>query len=375
MRPKVNELYIELVGGGGLGEAIILRLPDGRFGLIDCYSPISLPVEKNLVITRLNALGATGLQFVALTHPHQDHFLGMSQVLEKLSPKEFWLFAGATQAMMERLPAYLTAEALHAKGKNDSYAVTDLKKTLVWVNNNVGSGRVDLKYLTGFQQLLSYPVNVEGAEVEVVVQSIAPMASVVRRYEQKLLTNYNSKAISTGEELDHNDLSAAFLISYGQTRVLLGGDVTTDTWNAILASENNRLDLSNMAFVKISHHGSTNGYCDGLWEVLSQGRKPKGGLTPYTSQLPKRKALEHVALYASEIAATRISAENKAVRDLIKFPPGTPIDVSNATRRIAKSATPMPRGSLSYTFDAAGNVSGPELQGSACFIHQAAHGD
>ena len=57
-------------------------------------------------------------------------------------------------------------------------------------------------------------------------------------------------------------------------------------------------------FVKISHHGSTTGYCSGLWPTLcgQKKRKPIAALTPYKRfGLPDPEALDHIKEYVGEI--------------------------------------------------------------------------
>jgi hypothetical protein len=62
-------LYLEVIGGGFKGESIIIKLPSGHWGIIDCYSPNLTDPKYHPVIQRLKQLEVTELEFVALTHP------------------------------------------------------------------------------------------------------------------------------------------------------------------------------------------------------------------------------------------------------------------------------------------------------------------
>ncbi|MEO7714647.1 MAG: hypothetical protein ABIY70_00475 [Capsulimonas sp.] len=139
---KANELYIEVIGGGEIGETIIVGLPDGSFGLIDCFTPSLSNPDENKILARLRELHVSELEFIALTHPHADHFRGMSHILEKMPPKQFWQFGGSTKALFEALPLYLMAEALAGSHKIDKSNVEDLKATLRLVGEGLNFKKI-----------------------------------------------------------------------------------------------------------------------------------------------------------------------------------------------------------------------------------------
>ncbi|MEO7714648.1 MAG: hypothetical protein ABIY70_00480 [Capsulimonas sp.] len=173
------------------------------------------------------------------------------------------------------------------------------------------------------------------------------------------------------ESLDHNELSAAFLIEFGDSRILLGGDVTKNTWQSIFDNQdNNHVDFTNIVFVKISHHGSSNGYCDELWPNLSQTNRPLAGFTPYRRMLPQDAAIKHIDKHAGAIVATGMPHRGTAPQTM-EFPAGTPELVKSMTKGIAKSARPISHaGSFSISVNAHGNITGPDLMGSAVSLQQ-----
>ena len=78
--------------GGGKGESVVLKLPDGQWGVVDCYSGSVTNPDANPTTQFLRSRGVTTLLFVCLTHPHDDHFLGMVKLIEEFRPREFWRF-------------------------------------------------------------------------------------------------------------------------------------------------------------------------------------------------------------------------------------------------------------------------------------------
>ena len=97
--------------GAGKGESIVLRLPDGRWGVVDCYAGSVADPLTNPTLQFLSEQGATELEFLCLTHPHDDHFRGMSQLLETFPVRYFWHFNGLSGRDFFKLVEYLRDEA------------------------------------------------------------------------------------------------------------------------------------------------------------------------------------------------------------------------------------------------------------------------
>ena len=71
------------VFGAAKGESIVLRLPSGQWGVVDCYSGSLKDSSKNPVLKFLTDRGVDHLAFLCMTHPHDDHYRGMSHLLER----------------------------------------------------------------------------------------------------------------------------------------------------------------------------------------------------------------------------------------------------------------------------------------------------
>ena len=97
------------------------------------------------------------------------------------------------------------------------------------------------------------------------------------------------------------------LVVFGRTSLILGGDVEKAGWADVLA-EFGSARLSGVA-IKVSHHGSTNGYCDGLWKVFSRDGPPLAVVTSHSRHgLPQRQALEHIREFADKIVTPFVPA-------------------------------------------------------------------
>lgn len=67
----------------GQGDAILIRSPEGKTGLVDAGP------HKELAANLLRGRGVTSLDLVVLTHHHQDHYDGMEEVVRRFRPRVF----------------------------------------------------------------------------------------------------------------------------------------------------------------------------------------------------------------------------------------------------------------------------------------------
>ncbi|MGO8671968.1 MAG: hypothetical protein ACLQVD_11455 [Capsulimonadaceae bacterium] len=367
--PNDNQLFVEVVGGGAKGETIILGLPNGTWGIVDCYSGILAgAVGSNATVKRLRELKIQTLEFVALTHPHDDHYRGMSRVLTAFPPKRFWQFGGLSALLLQ----YLQAQADADDPRAVKTSVDDLMATYRIVGSGAAQKTISFEYLTGVTLLLDTTVQAGNSDVRLTVHSIAPNGTVVRAYEEELVKCFDGDRVDSKKlNLDHNQLSAAFIISFGETRLVLGGDVTEATWKPVLSNLHELGMPVHASYVKVSHHGSANGYCDNLWSELSKRRKPSAVVTPYKRQLPELPALAHISEHAGEILVTRYTPPTQGHTPVSAAPPSnSTIQVAERLRTDAVATVPrrLLPGRCTMTFDHLGNILTRELAGEACCV-------
>lgn len=69
----------------GQGDATLVRSPDGEFMLIDC-GPTS---ESEYLVKYLKSCGVDSLEYLLITHPHEDHYGGASEVIASFPVESF----------------------------------------------------------------------------------------------------------------------------------------------------------------------------------------------------------------------------------------------------------------------------------------------
>ena len=87
--PRVHVWVLDV----GQGQAVALRLPGGRWMMVDGggFPGTSFDVGARVVRPALEALGARRLWVVVSTHPHPDHVAGLPSLVRWGRPQEVWL--------------------------------------------------------------------------------------------------------------------------------------------------------------------------------------------------------------------------------------------------------------------------------------------
>ena len=248
--------------GATRGESIALELPNGKWGVVDCFaSSLASPVT-NPVYALLKAKNVDQIEFLCLTHPHADHFIGMSHLLRDFTVRQFWTFCGLDPTDFRLLRTYFQAEA-------DQAGRSTLKSSAAEL-----AGIFDLVQQSGIQRQVVmsrrdiYPVPRDD-ELRIEIRGMAPTDERSQQYKQSILKSLVRQRgrVQALPYAAHNAISIALRIRFGNATVVLGGDVEDEGWKTVLCEH--RPDELESQFVKISHHGSTTGYCPGLWSVLS----------------------------------------------------------------------------------------------------------
>lgn len=194
-QPLAGNVLSVVVLDVGQGDSALVRAPSGRTMLVDAGGSERLADE--VVIPHLRRLGVTRLDYLLLTHPHQDHVGGMPTVLKKL-PVEVAVFSGQVST-------------------NSAY-----RDFLTLVQQ--GKARAEKARRGGVLDMG------EGVKAEVL------------NPPEKLFA-------------EDNDNSVVVKITYGQVSFLLTGDAEAKASDSMIEAG---LNLRSTV-LKVSHHGSADG--------------------------------------------------------------------------------------------------------------------
>jgi len=170
------------------------------------------------------------LRFVCLTHPHADHFSGLPPLLEHFGENvdEIWCFRLESRHWRKFLSVQENAETDHIR---------------LWDAGHRAP-------------------SISGVEID----CLAPRPKELSRYISSLA---NSALRPTQYRADENQLSVVLRFRYGQSTALLGSDATTESWTDVTNQCERNGDNIQSNLVKVSHHGSTEGFFKGAWNRIA----------------------------------------------------------------------------------------------------------
>lgn len=203
-------LYVLSVGQG---DALLARLPDGKWMLVDGggnAADAAARVGPRLVLPALRRLGARRIDYLVLSHEHPDHLQGLLHVAAYHEVGEFWESG--------------------VPGRTREY------------------------------QQLKWVLTARGVPVRVVNGALPPL--VVGGALVQPLWPVKAEPPVSG---DANDSSLVFRLSHGKGSVLFTGDLGVKGEMELLS----RGWLQPCTLLKVAHHGSRYSSCDPFLAVVS----------------------------------------------------------------------------------------------------------
>lgn len=264
--------------GNGLGESILIKLPDNNYGVIDCYSNKLNDLESNPICRYLKNNKICNLKFVCWTHPHDDHSRGLPYLIENFDIEYFWRFNN--QCLHEFFAYILLKDDEYKSSDNPSYLpLTKSEKykidifEKIYGEKNKRNGKVyegKIYEINLGTSLLPYEYK---TRYNLTIKGLSPHDSIARKFALKQSQFIHSGILENltegNKHLNYNDISGALLIEYGESKIILGADTENKNWNKIIKDD--RLDIEkSIDFIKVPHHGSINGYHKKLWKVWSK---------------------------------------------------------------------------------------------------------
>jgi competence protein ComEC len=222
----------------GRGDTTILQFENGRTYLIDYYGAVGkmLPIDY-----LINTLGVSELEVVVITHPHQEHFLGILRLIEAIPIRQVWLSNYPYTA-----PSYDLVEQMLEQRK-------EIRVHFPRSGTIVAEGKDRILVL-------------------------APLTHLLRGTHQDV----NNASIVLKVSIAHPEQDTS-------TNVVLGADAEIASWQQIL--QEHRHDLQ-AELLKVSHHGSQHGTdsfalaaIQPQYAVISVGSNPFGHPDPDTLTL------------------------------------------------------------------------------------------
>lgn len=386
MNQAMSTLEVHVFGGASKGECIVIKLPNGEYGVVDsCLGDSNadfIPPVQFLKERKVEELS-----FLCLTHPHDDHFSGMLEFLNEFRVTEFWHSGALSQ---QHLRWIITQEIVDSRMVGDRDRESRLNE-LMKIYKKVAALRkrppqrrrkrkkkkvkVDRQHLVLRPAVLGtslfpFPQPRAGTTIT----AIAPSGEEKDAYERSLGKCFVNGELVESSSRDHNQISLGLIVKCGTTVVVLGGDVEKKNWEAAIRDYAQQLEAN---LVKVSHHGSKNSYCEGLWEAHGAGDSTTHAVcTGYRSSgLPRTETLDEIRkqeipiylTHKNHVPREKMSADEQkqsrsalgtVFKNLVKKSPSIAADFE-----LTKQSSSW--GRCSFTFDVNGTLVSEEFTESA----------
>lgn len=292
---KINAwLEVHVFGSSGSGEAILLRLPDTRWAAIDsCASRDYVSDKNHPAIRYLNTRSVKSLAFVMLTHPHLDHYWGMNGYFDDFDVENFFVSnAISVQELSQIVQADYEEAVKNSCPQKQKNQIELLNCYANWRKKSKGPPSKAGSRHTIYPKVLPKNPSFE-------ILAFSPCEKEVEKYQNGLRKTVEDP---TAQPSHFNLISIGLIFKSKHFNVVLGGDVEVKNWEAALQIFGQHLPSK---LVKVSHHGSSNGKCDGLWERFSEGQKPIAVVTGFAKyNLPDPKTITLIKQHAEAIFQT-----------------------------------------------------------------------
>jgi hypothetical protein len=288
-------LVYVFVAGPSKGEGVAVALPnDTGWLVVDGAALGSVSIPARLIQHFAGSGARDEIAAYVLTHPHDDHVKGLPMLLERSPPRQVWVTAASPEGphLIE-----LTLRRREAKARPGGPTSAKLRHSSVeaalvalalWQEK---TGRSIGSALDGAT------IALEDSAVDLAVRAPAAGEALSTILEE----------LAGGNRRRANEASVVLELTYGETRIVLGGDLprvpTRTTEKAIagatpLATGWARVmrdhgHLAAHSLLKLPHHGSR-----AAWDDALMGAPPRDTrtwvVTPYTSgrePLPHRSKL------------------------------------------------------------------------------------
>jgi beta-lactamase superfamily II metal-dependent hydrolase len=225
----------------GIGETVLIEFPDQRLGVIDAFPPARSGRDDIL-----NIIAGRDVEFVCLTHPHEDHGRDLVKILKVARVNQFWHSLSPINLFVYHLEQYCAFPS--PLQKLSTQQSSDWASFMIELLDEVASNSIEPVALSESHK----PIDIG----DVKIHFLAPSEKFVQG-EQRRLTDALSK--SSWTHVDPNDFSLVIAIEFGNFVFLLGSDAKKRCWPEALASFK-KAGIPRAYALKLPHHGSLNAF-------------------------------------------------------------------------------------------------------------------
>ena len=301
--PQVNSLEVTLFGSG-YGESSVIHYGDGNWIIVD--SCIARDSTAPAALRYLESIGvdvASQVKAVVITHWHDDHIKGVSEIAERCVKAEFFLSSALMTSPNKdkflKLVLDSAASRLTNLVANSTSGITEFSKTLDTLKKTgrkLGYAQKDTLLMDGkdFQLWALAPhTSIFEKSIEAIIAQIPDAAGAVTRVKAPT----------------PNFASVVLWLKFKDCRILLGADLEEASehkgWSLIIEEMKTTVIDKKAELFKVAHHGSVTGHHPKIWtELLAD--KPVCVIAPFNKppKLPNSTDVERILGHSKDAFVT-----------------------------------------------------------------------
>ncbi len=243
----------------GQGDSIILEWLDNdipKIGIIDC----NRKNRKNPVLEYVRDSGYKEIQFIILSHPHSDHYSGMTELLnfcheKKPNPIIIHEFSHTLHFLGADYYRYLNWVEI------DTAALVDLRKLIDTCDSLLKMGTIRKIGAV----LENWRIELTDAAY---LKCLSP--SLIESEEYMKIVRFEPEKNKKAASRAANYLSTLFKLTVNDSYYLLTSDSEVLTFERLIRQNSHRnLKNKNLSICQLPHHGSLKNYCPEFWDGIS----------------------------------------------------------------------------------------------------------
>jgi hypothetical protein len=268
--PLANEMELSLFGSG-FGEAILIHFGNNQWAAVDsCLTPDS---KKPAVLDYLEMLRidpAKAIKLIIVSHWHDDHIRGISEVVYGCPDAELFISDAIKQTEFRRFMFAAETHDIEGKRGVDEYLqIFDIMER----RKEKGARTGTPKFAIQDRRLYNQELSVDGSNLKVNVTALSPSDASVQLARMTFNKLYSDqiKLRTRAPSPTPNDSAIALWVEIGCHTLLLGSDLENVTdptrgWSAVLS--NFRCANGPAGIYKKAHHGAASAHHPDLWSEL-----------------------------------------------------------------------------------------------------------
>lgn len=235
----------------GQGDSIILewsRNNEPRLGIVDCH----IFQNTNPTVRHLQKVGCRKIDFIILSHPHDDHFSGMLELLEFCEKQDIPILRFMHSAAIH--PQYLNFANINSSDQELLQKIFQKVKALYEKKLIRNAGYISQDTIIPLYDAFSIKV-------------LSPSSPEVEKFI-KTIGHYSDQSYAECS-IAANLLSTVLLISNEKIGCLLTADAEKSTFKRLKDRHSDEFE-SLLMIGQIPHHGSKSNHYPPFWSNLKR---------------------------------------------------------------------------------------------------------